>query len=71
MVEKQESDDTTDLGAVEKVMAPFAGTLGWRPEFPVETVMQTGGLTLVRRQKVARSVLFSLLHFRRNGEVRT
>ncbi|MCZ6605900.1 MAG: class I SAM-dependent methyltransferase [Alphaproteobacteria bacterium] len=62
------SRDKGVLGAVEKAMAPFAEKLGWRSEFPVETLMETGGLTLVRRQKVARSVLFSLLHFRRDGE---
>lgn len=61
------SRDTGMLGAVEKAMAPFAEKLGWRPEFPVETVMKTKGLTLVKRQKVARSALFSLLHFHRDG----
>lgn len=65
------SRDKGMLAAVEKAMAPFAGKLGWRPKFPVETVTQTGGLTLLRRQKVARSVLFSLLHFRRDGEIET
>ena len=60
------SRDKGVLGAVEKAMAPFAEKLGWRPEFPLETVTQTGGLTLVRRQKVARSALFSLLHFHRD-----
>jgi len=62
------SRDKGVLGAVEKAMAPFAEKLGWRSEFPVETVTRTGGLTLVRRQKVARSPLFSLLHFHRDGE---
>ena len=62
------SRDKGVLGAMEKVMAPFAETLGWRPEFPIETLMQTPGLTLVRQQKVARSALFSLLHFRRDGK---
>jgi phosphatidylethanolamine/phosphatidyl-N-methylethanolamine N-methyltransferase len=62
------SRDKGVLGAVEKAMAPFAQKLGWRPEFPVETVTQTGGLTLVKRKKVARSPLFSLLHFHRDGK---
>lgn len=65
------SRDKGVLGAVEKAMAPFAETLGWRPEFPIETVMGTGGLRLLSRQKVARSTLFSLLHFRREDETGT
>ncbi len=65
------SRDRGVLGAVEKAMAPFAEKLGWRPEFPIETVMQTAGLTLVRQQKVARSALFWLLQFRREEETET
>ena len=65
------SRDKGVLGAMEKAMAPFAETLVLRPELPVETIMGTGGLRLVSRQKVARSTLFSLLHFRREDKTGT
>jgi phosphatidylethanolamine/phosphatidyl-N-methylethanolamine N-methyltransferase len=50
-------------GAVEKGMARFAGTLGWRPEFPVETLLGHDGLRLVDAQSLKPLGLFSMLRF--------
>lgn len=50
-------------GAVEKGMARFAETLGWRPEFPVETLLGTEGLHLVDAQPLKPFGLFSMLRF--------
>jgi len=50
-------------GAVEKGMARFAETLGWRPEFPVETLLGTEGLHLTDAQPLKPFGLFSMLRF--------
>jgi phosphatidylethanolamine/phosphatidyl-N-methylethanolamine N-methyltransferase len=50
-------------GAVEKGMARFAETLGWRPEFPVETLLGHNGLRLVDAQALKPFGLFSMLRF--------
>lgn len=52
---------------VEKTMSPFSEALGWRPEFPIETVLGEADLSLVSRQKVKPGGLFSLLRFRKAG----
>ncbi len=52
---------------VEKTMSPFSEALGWRPEFPIETVLGEANLSLVSRQKVKPGGLFSLLRFRKAG----
>jgi phosphatidylethanolamine/phosphatidyl-N-methylethanolamine N-methyltransferase len=48
---------------VEKAMSPLADRLGWRPEFPINTVMGHGGLKLVDQQTVKPFGLFTLLRF--------
>lgn len=53
---------------VEKTAAPFSEALGWRPEFPLDTVMGEKDLTLVSRQFVRPAGLFSLLRFRKSAE---
>lgn len=50
---------------VEKTMARFSEALGWRPQFPLETVLGEADLSLVSRQKVKPGGLFSLLRFRK------
>jgi phosphatidylethanolamine/phosphatidyl-N-methylethanolamine N-methyltransferase len=50
---------------VEKTMSPFSEALGWRPQFPLETVLGEEELTLVSRQNVKPGGLFSLLRFRK------
>ena len=50
---------------VEKTMSPFSEALGWRPQFPLETVLGEEDLSLVSRQKVKPGGLFSLLRFRK------
>jgi phosphatidylethanolamine/phosphatidyl-N-methylethanolamine N-methyltransferase len=51
---------------VEKTMSPFSEALGWRPQFPLETVLGEDDLTLVSRQNVKPGGLFSLLRFRKS-----
>lgn len=50
-------------GMVEKAMAPLSASLGWRPEFPIETVLDCDRLTLTRRERVWPLGLFTLLRF--------
>lgn len=50
-------------GAVEKVMAPFSASLGWRPEFPIESVLGQDGLTLIEQRALQPFGLFTMLRF--------
>jgi phosphatidylethanolamine/phosphatidyl-N-methylethanolamine N-methyltransferase len=50
-------------GALERGLAKHAPRLGWRPEFPVETVLVCGDLKLVHRQAVRPLGFFTLLEF--------
>jgi phosphatidylethanolamine/phosphatidyl-N-methylethanolamine N-methyltransferase len=50
---------------VERNMARFSGKLGWRPNFPIETVLGHPGLRLVERRPVKAMDLFTLLVFER------
>jgi phosphatidylethanolamine/phosphatidyl-N-methylethanolamine N-methyltransferase len=50
-------------GLVEKAMSPMASRLGWRPEFPLSTVMDHGALNLVDQRTVRPFGLFTLLRF--------
>lgn len=50
-------------GIVEKKFAPHASKLGWRPEFPVETILVSDRLRLVSKQDVKPFGLFSMLEF--------
>jgi phosphatidylethanolamine/phosphatidyl-N-methylethanolamine N-methyltransferase len=52
-------------GAVEKRLAKHADWLGWRPEFPVETLMVSEQLKLVSRHEVKPFGFFTLLEFRK------
>lgn len=52
-------------GAMERRLAGLADVLGWRPEFPVETVLACDELELVDRRAVKPFGFFTLLEFRR------
>ena len=52
-------------GAVEKRLAGFADVLGWRPEFPVETLLGDPRLKLVDKRPVRPFGFFTLLEFER------
>lgn len=51
--------------AIEKRLATLADVLGWRPEFPVETLFVTDKLKLDSKRELKPFGLFTLLHFRR------
>ncbi|WP_436638779.1 class I SAM-dependent methyltransferase [Microbaculum sp. FT89] len=53
--------------AIEQALAPFADRLGWRPEFPVETVLDRPGLEPIERRGLPPAGLFTMLRFRRIG----
>ena len=55
-------------GRLEKLLAPFAARLGWRPEFPIETVMTRKNLRLIERRRLAPFGLFTMLRFVRQTE---
>jgi phosphatidylethanolamine/phosphatidyl-N-methylethanolamine N-methyltransferase len=55
-------------GSVEKGMARFAEGLGWRPEFPRETVMVCDGLRLVDESPMKPFGLFTMMRFRKAPE---
>jgi phosphatidylethanolamine/phosphatidyl-N-methylethanolamine N-methyltransferase len=50
---------------VEKRLARFSDILGWRPEFPVETLMVSGKLELAERRPLRPFGFFTLLRFQR------
>jgi phosphatidylethanolamine/phosphatidyl-N-methylethanolamine N-methyltransferase len=54
-------------GALERGLSRYAARLGWRPEFPIETVLVCEDLTLVRRTPVKPFGFFTLLEFRKAG----
>jgi phosphatidylethanolamine/phosphatidyl-N-methylethanolamine N-methyltransferase len=50
---------------VEKRLARFSDLLGWRPDFPVETLMVSGNLKLEERRALKPFGFFTLLRFQR------
>ena len=50
-------------GLIEKGIGPHASKIGWRPEFPVETLMVSDKLSLVSSRQVKPFGLFTLLDF--------
>lgn len=50
-------------GWLERRMAPFASTLGWRPIFPVDRVMGCENLELIERRSLRPLGLFTMLRF--------
>ncbi len=57
------SQDHGARGWLERRMAPFASTLGWRPIFPVERVMGRENLQLIERRSLRPLGLFTMLRF--------
>ncbi len=57
------SKDHGVRGLIEKVLAPFAEQLGWRPEFSQKTIMTQDGLQLVEERPMRPFGLFTLLRF--------
>ncbi len=53
---------------VERVLAPMAGALGWRPEFPVENVLGQRFLQLTETLPFGPFGMFALLRFERVSE---
>ena len=50
-------------GAVEKHLARYSAKIGWRPEFPVETILGDDRLRLVSKTPVKPFGFFTLLEF--------
>ncbi|MCB1500420.1 MAG: class I SAM-dependent methyltransferase [Bauldia sp.] len=59
------SVETGPRAVVERYMARFSSRLGWRPNFPIETVLGRPELRLVERRPVKSFDLFTLLRFER------
>lgn len=57
------SADGGPRALVEKLMSPFASWIGWRPEFPVETVLGQESLTLAEQRPLQPLGLFTMLRF--------
>ena len=62
------SHDKGLRGSVEKALAPFARTLGWRPEFPVETLLTCNRLRMKAAAPLKPFGLFTLLTFEKMPE---
>jgi phosphatidylethanolamine/phosphatidyl-N-methylethanolamine N-methyltransferase len=50
-------------GSVESALASHSQTIGWRPDFPVQTVLNQDGLELVDARAISPFKLFTLLQF--------
>ena len=61
------SQDHGARGWIERRMAPFASTLGWRPIFPVDRVMGCESLQLIERRSLRPLGLFTMLRFTKGG----
>jgi phosphatidylethanolamine/phosphatidyl-N-methylethanolamine N-methyltransferase len=55
-------------GSVEKALAPFARTLGWRPEFPVETILTCERLRMKAAMPLRPFGLFTMIKFEKTPE---
>ena len=58
-------------GRVEKAMAPFASLLGWRPQFPMETLFSCDRLAVKGATELKPFGLFTLLRFEKVQEAQT
>ena len=52
-------------GVLEKAMSRFGDKLGWRPEFPVETIMVCSDLKIIDTVSLKPFGLFTLLRFKK------
>jgi phosphatidylethanolamine/phosphatidyl-N-methylethanolamine N-methyltransferase len=55
-------------GRVEKALAPFAALLGWRPQFPMETLFDCDRLIVKGATELKPFGLFTLLRFEKAAE---
>jgi phosphatidylethanolamine/phosphatidyl-N-methylethanolamine N-methyltransferase len=55
-------------GKVEKALAPFASLLGWRPQFPMETLFHCDRLVVKGASELKPFGLFTLLRFEKARE---
>lgn len=56
-------------GFIERLFAPLASTLGWRPVFPIERVLGSGGLRLTDTRSLRPLGLFTMLRFIKQPEL--
>lgn len=56
-------------GFIERLFAPLASTLGWRPVFPIDRVLGSGGLRLTDRRSLRPLGLFTMLRFVKQPEL--
>lgn len=52
---------------VESLLAPLSNKLGWRPDMPVEEILQHTGLSEVARHPLAPMGFFTLLHLKKDA----
>jgi len=57
------SQDEGVRGTLERLFAPLARTIGWRPVFPVERVLGNSGLRLTDTRSLRPLGLFTMLRF--------
>lgn len=55
-------------GKVEKAMGRFGDKLGWRPEFPIETILVRDDLKMLHSQMLKPLGLFTLIRFEKLAE---
>jgi phosphatidylethanolamine/phosphatidyl-N-methylethanolamine N-methyltransferase len=51
-------------GKVERKLAPLSRKLGWRPDFPIQSVLSSGTLEILAADRAAPFGLFTILHCR-------
>jgi phosphatidylethanolamine/phosphatidyl-N-methylethanolamine N-methyltransferase len=51
--------------AIERSLSRYSGTLGWRPEFPIEEVLGRSDLALIKKRDLPPAGIFTLLVFER------
>ena len=55
------------LGAIERLTAPFADTLGWHSDFRVETVLQQPALRIVKQDDLPPLGMMTFLVLEKSG----
>lgn len=65
------SQDEGVRGFIERLLAPLAKTIGWRPVFPVRRVLGNSGLRLTDTQSLRPLGLFTMLRFVKQPSVAT
>lgn len=58
-------------GKLEKALAGFGNKLGWRPEFPINTLMVSKDLQLIDTTPLKPFGLFTLMRFRKQKQRKT